>query len=186
MNKAVKIICKISEIAMWITTAVMLLLTILTVVAPQQLAELLKSGMDGAYLSINGLECEIIYEQSGLLMQPVALILFIASIISGTLGAMIFRNIYLVFKLSEGNSKHSKGVTPFQPDNVRMIREIGIFAISIPIIQFIASIAIHLVSGIPGTAVLSVGGIFFGIVILALSRIFQYGADLEKDAEGLI
>ena len=47
--------------------------------------------------------------------------------IGAALMAMVFRNVYLIFKTAEGKTWFSKGATPFQPDIVRMVREIGIF-----------------------------------------------------------
>lgn len=187
MNKLVKVMCKVLEIMMWMATATMALGTILSIAVPTTIVSFFGMGNDGSTsLSINGIEGVVLNTQNGSLIQSSAIILFAGSIITFSLTAMIFRNIYLVFKLSEGNSKHSKGATPFQPDNVRMIREIGIFAISIPLVQIVMSIIAQLVSGLSGDLSVSMNGIVFGIIILALSRFFQHGADLENDTAGLI
>ena len=94
--------------------------------------------------------------------------------------AMVFRNLHLIFKKSE------KG-TPFQKDNIRMMKEIGIFSIAVPVIGLIMSIIVRLVMGVE-TAEISVdmGGIFMGIVVLCLTQYFVHGADLEKDVDGLL
>lgn len=179
MNKAVKIICKVTEVLAWILTALSLVLAIMSAVAPKQVSDIFQSG-----LSVE--KYEVIYGQNGQFLQSSAIIFFISNIIAFSLIAMVFRNIYLVFKLSEGKSKNSKGATPFQADNVRMIREIGIFAVAIPVVKMIGTVITQLVAGDSVTVMLSLDGIVFGVIILALSRIFQYGVELEKDTEGLI
>ena len=65
----------------------------------------------------------------------------IGAVIILSLMAMVFRNLYLIIKRSETG-------TPFQPDNIRMLREIGIFAIAIPIVGLIMSIVCRLVLGV--------------------------------------
>ena len=68
-----------------------------------------------------------------------------------------------------------------------MMKEIGIFAIAVPVIGFIMSIIVRLVTGVE-TAEISVdmGGIFMGIIVLCLTQYFVHGADLEKDVDGLL
>lgn len=61
----------------------------------------------------------------------------IIGIIVCGLMAMVFRTIYLILKTTAGKTKFSNGTTPLQPDNIRMFREIGIFAIAIPIVEWI-------------------------------------------------
>ena len=94
--------------------------------------------------------------------------------------AMVFRNLYLIFKKSENG-------TPFQKDNIRMMKEIGIFSIAVPVIGFIMSIIVRLVTGVE-TAEISIdmGGIFMGIIVLCLTQYFIHGANLEKDVDGLL
>ncbi|MBQ3127939.1 MAG: DUF2975 domain-containing protein, partial [Clostridia bacterium] len=94
--------------------------------------------------------------------------------------AMVFRNLHLIFKKSENG-------TPFQKDNIRMMKEIGIFAIAVPVIGLIMSIIVRLVTGVE-TAEISIdmGGIFMGIIVLCLTQYFVHGADLEKDVDGLL
>ena len=94
--------------------------------------------------------------------------------------AMVFRNLHLIFKKSENG-------TPFQKDNIRMMKEIGIFSIAVPVIGFIMSIIVRLVTGVE-TAEISIdmGGIFMGIIVLCLTQYFVHGANLEKDVDGLL
>ena len=94
--------------------------------------------------------------------------------------AMIFRNLHLIFKKSENS-------TPFQKDNVRMMREIGIFAIAIPVIGFIMSVITRLVCGVDFVEIsIDMGGISMGIIVLCFSQFFAHGVELENDVDGLL
>ena len=119
-------------------------------------------------------------------VRTVFLVFFVALLFTMILTAMIFRNIYLVFKTAAGETKFSKGRTPFQPDIVRMIREIGIFAIACPVIDMIASIVLQIAIGDALEASVSFSGVVFGLVILCLSEFFQYGAKLQEENDGLL
>lgn len=110
-----------------------------------------------------------------------AVMLFgIGAVIILAVMAMVFRNLHLIFKKSEN-------ATPFQKDNIRMMREISIFSIAVPVIGFIMSVIIRLVTGVE-TAELSIdmAGIFMGIIVLCLTQFFVHGAELEKDVDGLL
>ena len=100
---------------------------------------------------------------------------------------MCARNVHLIFKTSEGRTRFSKGATPFQPDNIRMVREIGIFMIAIPVVQFIMSIVARIALG-PDMVESGIGmqKIFVGLVVLALSQYFAYGMQLQSDVDGLL
>ena len=112
---------------------------------------------------------------------------FVTSAIVCVLAAMISRNVYLIFKTSVGETWFSKGSTPFQLDNIHMVREIGIFAISILVVELVISIIAGVVLG-PDCVEMSVNttGVFFGLVALALSRYFSYGAELQSEVDGLV
>ena len=94
--------------------------------------------------------------------------------------AMIFRNLHLIFKKSENS-------TPFQKDNVRMMREIGIFAIAIPVIGLFVSFIARLVIGSEAVEIsIDMSGIFMGIIVLCLTQFFAHGVELENDVDGLL
>lgn len=104
----------------------------------------------------------------------------IVAVIILVLIAMVFRNMHLIFKKSENG-------TPFQKDNVRMLKEIGVFSIAVPIVGLIMSAIIRLVVGIEATeASANMSGIFMGIIVLCLTQYFVYGTELEKDVDGLL
>ena len=94
--------------------------------------------------------------------------------------AMIFRNLHLIFKKAENS-------TPFTKDNVRMMREIGILAIAIPVIGFILSIVMRLVSGVDYPEIsIDMGGVSMGCIVLCFSQFFAHGVELENDVDGLL
>ena len=93
--------------------------------------------------------------------------------------AMVFRNVYLVAKKSEND--------PFNKDNIRMIREIGIFSLSVPVIGFIMSVISRIVIGVEkAEIVVRIDGLILGILILFITQIFVYGAELQNDVDGLL
>ena len=94
--------------------------------------------------------------------------------------AMVFRNLRLIITKSEGT-------TPFQADNVRMLKEIGIFSLAVPIIGFIMGLVIQLVLGFEAVEISnSMGGFVFGILALFLTQVFARGIQLENDTDGLL
>ena len=101
--------------------------------------------------------------------------------------AMVFRNIQLILRTAKGKTWFSQGSTPFQKDIVRMVREIGIFSLAVPVIGLLLSFLARLVLGAE-TAELSVnfGGLVTGLVVLSLSQIFAYGMSLQKEVDGLL
>ena len=78
-------------------------------------------------------------------------------------------------------------ILEFQKDNVRMMREIGIFAIDIPVIGFIMSVITRLVCGVDFAEIcVDMGGISMGIIVLCFSQFFAHGVKLENDVDGLL
>lgn len=77
--------------------------------------------------------------------------------------------------------------TPFQPDNVRMFREFGIFSISLPTVGLVMSGIIGLAVGFDVAQVsVSTNGFIMGIIVLCLTQFFAHGVELEKDVDGLL
>ena len=110
-----------------------------------------------------------------------ALLMFgIGAVLILGLMAMIFRNLNLIVKKSEG-------ATPFQPDNLRMFREIGYFSIAVPVVGLVMSIIARLVIGVEVAEISSnFGGLVIGIVVLCISQFFAHGIEIEKDIDGLL
>lgn len=114
-------------------------------------------------------------------------LIFITAFLVIGLAGMICRNVGLIFKTAEGRTKFSEGKTPFQPNNIRMVKEIGYFLIAIPAVELIMSIIANIVLGsamVVGSV--SLGTVFVALVVIALSQYFAYGMELEEDVEGLL
>ena len=182
INKLGKIITKILEVFHWVAVMLMAAATVCSVAASDQVRYFV--GFDakdccGANLEVYGFEVNAPVVDGN--TDMISFLMFgIGAVIILAVMAMIFRNLHLIFKGSES-------ATPFQKDNIRMMREIGIFAIAVPVIGFIMSIIIRLVTGVE-TAEISINtaGIFMGIIILCLTQFFVHGAELEKDVDGLL
>ncbi len=182
INKVGKIITKIIEVFHWVAVALMMAAGVCSLFAPQWVNKFV--GFDakaccGANLSVYGFEINAPLS-NGVVDMKAFLMFAIGAVIILALMAMIFRNLHLIFKKSENG-------TPFQEDNIRMFREIGIFSIAVPVIGLIMSIITRLVLGVE-VAELSVnmGGLFMGIVVLCITQYFIHGASLEKDVDGLL
>ena len=177
-----KIVTKILEVFHWVGAALMTAATVCSAAAPNWVKYFV--GFDakeccGANLEVYGFEVNAPVVNGNADMTPFMLFGIGATVILAVM-AMVFRNLHLIFKKSENG-------TPFQKDNIRMMKEIGIFTIAVPVIGLIMSIIVRLVTGIE-TAEISIdlGGIFMGIIVLCLTQYFVHGAELEKDVDGLL
>ena len=182
LNKFGKVITKILEVFHWVGAVLMTAATVCSMAAPGWVKYFV--GFDakdccGADLEVYGFEVNAPVTDGN--TDMLTFMLFgIGAVIILAVMAMVFRNLHLIFKKSEN-------ATPFQKDNVRMMREIGIFSIAVPVIGFIMSIIIRLVTGVE-TAEISIdtAGIFMGIIVLCLTQFFVHGTELEKDVDGLL
>lgn len=180
--KVAKIVTKIAEVFHWVGAALMLAATVCSLAAPEWIQYFVGINAKeccGAELNVYGFEIIAPVKNGSIDMK--ALFLFgIGAIIILSLMAMVFRNLNLIIKKSEGN-------TPFQADNIRMLKEIGIFSISIPVVGLIMSIVCRLVLGVDAVETsVNVYGFFMGIIVLCLTQFFIYGTELEKDVDGLL
>lgn len=187
LNKAVIIIAKICEIAHWVAAGILAVMIAVTAAGRMQFLKYL-SDVDIASkeVSSNGFTIGLI-DSTGKLIPGALILFFITILLVCILMAMIFRNVYLIFKTSEGETKFSQGKTPFQKDNIRMVREIGIFCIAIPVVELIVSVIARIVLpvGVVETSV-EMTGVFMGLVVLCLSQFFAYGMELQEDVDGLV
>ena len=177
-----KIVTKILEVFHWVGAALMTAATVCSAAAPNWVKYFV--GFDakeccGANLEVYGFEVNAPVVNGNADMTSFMLFGIGATVILAVM-AMVFRNLHLIFKKSENG-------TPFQKDNIRMMKEIGIFTIAVPVIGLIMSIIVRLVTGIE-TAEISIdlGGIFMGIIVLWLTQYCVHGAKLEKDVDGLL
>lgn len=182
INRIGKIITQILEVFHWVGTGLMAAATVCSLAAPQWVGYFV--GFDakeccGANLTIYGFEVNAPVTNGNVDMTTFFLFGIGACLILALM-AMVFRNLNLIFRKSENT-------TPFQKDNIRMLKEIGIFSIAVPVIGLIMSAVIRLVVGVDAAEIsISQSGIFMGIIVLCLTRFFVYGAELEKDVDGLL
>ena len=181
-NKLGKVLTKILEVFQWVGAALMLCATICSVAAPKWMGYFV--GFDakeccGANLEVYGFEVNAPVVNGSVDMTSF-FIFGIGAVIILIVMAMVFRNLHLIFKNSENS-------TPFQKDNVRLVREIGIFSIAVPVIGFIMSIIIRLVTGVESAEIsIDMTGILMGVIILCLTQFFAHGVALENDVDGLL
>lgn len=131
------------------------------------------------------------------LSTPQAIVLvftFLAfSIVYFALTARLWRHIRKVFETTEGLTPASIGPTPFQAENVRLLKKIAACAITMEVLNalflFIApgkfSFTNAAASAFSGVLT-SAAGIAFGLIIFCLAHFFAYGIQLQLDTDGLV
>lgn len=187
------ILAKITEIGVWIGVVGMAVVFVLCLVKPAGFIQFADQELAAGEASIStlGLTIDNIPADPESLVKVLLCFCPAAAILLSLL-AMIFRNLYLIMKKLHVDKKEafSEENSPFQPDIIRMVREIGIFALSIPIVELIANEVLflafrmmHLEAELGGVSLTMV---VFGLVVLYLSSIFSYGARLQQETEGLV
>ncbi len=188
LNKIALVVSKVLEVLHWIGTAAAAGLLICTAVAGEWIGGILTKEVPelGKNLCVYGFEMTAVGADGK--VRYAAVILFsIGAVLILSLMAMVFRNIYLIFKTAKGKTWFSKGSTPFQKDITRMVREIGIFYIAVPASGLIMSGVSRLVLGVEFAEIsVNLEGFITGILILCLSQIFAYGVQLQNDVDGLL
>ena len=187
LDRAIIIISKIIEVFMWVGCALSAVITLLFATGKLNLVRYFTDVTpESTILTSNGFVLNTL-DASGKPMTGAFVLFFITLAITLALMALCARNVHLIFKTSQGLTAFSKGKTPFQEDNIRMVREIGVFLIAIPAVQLVMSFIATLALG-PDAVESSVNlaGVFVGLVVLALSRYFAYGAQLQDDVDGLV
>lgn len=184
LNRAATVVAKIMEVFHWVAVGLLSASLILYFFNDNLLSYFMDIG-NGEF-TVSGYSVNVLNGNGHFITAAFVPALIVGILVCGLM-AMIFRNIYLIFKTTAGETKFSKGVTPFQLDNVRMLREIGIFALSIPIVEFICDVIVKIIVGVDAVeSSVSITGIVFGLVLLCLSQFFAYGVQLQSDADGLL
>lgn len=182
INKLGMILTKIVEVFHWVGAVLMAIATVCAKAAPEWVK--LFVGFDakdccGVNLEVYGFEVNAPVVNGNTDMTSFFIFGIGATMILIVM-AMVFRNLHLIFK-------RSVNTTPFQKDNIRMMREIGIFSIAVPVIGIFMSFIFRLVVGVDAVEnSMDMNGIFMGIVVLCLTQFFVHGAELEKDVDGLL
>lgn len=189
INRVVSIVSKALEVLHWVGAASMLVLLFCSIFSKEWMSGFLTDNVFAAEsgdVSTYGFSLSLLNADSTVNMASLR-IFAIGTFLTFILMAMIFRNVYLIVKTAHGKSWFSKGCTPFQKDIVRMVREIGIFSIGIPVLGLIFTIIAQLVSGVDHMKVsVNFNSIIMGILVLCLTQVFTYGEKLEEDTKGLI
>lgn len=173
---------KILEVLHWVLIAAFIIVVIFCMVTPAGVSSFIAAEGDTlefANLAVSGFAVSAV-SGDGVFDVNAFKMFCIGCIPITALMAMIFRNVYLVLKKSQGG-------TPFIKDNVRMIKEIGIFSIAIPVVSLIMSIITRLVCGVDAVEVsVDFYGLMIGLVMLCLTQFFAHGVKLEQDVDGLV
>lgn len=186
LNKAIIIISKIVEVFCWIGTGFLAVMTVVVAIGREELLRFL-STIDETTVKVEFFDVSInIMDENGKQIAAAMIVAFIGALIACVLTAMIFRNLNLIFKTAEGKTKFSKGATPFQPDNIRMVREIGIFLIALSIVEVVVSVIAQVIISTSVEADVNMTTILMGLVVLALSQYFAYGMELQNEVDGLL
>lgn len=196
LSKATSVVAKIVEIVHWVGTMVLLAVLILTIVGPIK-DDVDKFMIHGEYTgeSESGIEASVfvekvvniydfqlnVLEENGRFSINAMRIVFIAGIVELAIWAMVFRNAHLIAK----NTMNPQ-LSYFCPDNIRMLREIGIFAIASPVVSLIISVIARIVLGGNAEIAVSMSGLVIGLLVLFLTQFFIRGAELETEVEGLV
>lgn len=178
LDKVVTVLAKLTEIAHWIGAVSMVVGLVLTLVMGSDAVRFTSQDF-GAHLATYGFEVEIISAAGEVNLAALRLFL-VGSAVILSLMAMVFRNVYLIMKRSEHD-------TPFQKDNVRMVREIGIFLLAVPLMGLLLNVLLRLMLGVDAVETSEdLSSLLIGLVVLCLSRIFAQGMELEADVDGLL
>lgn len=184
INKISVYIAKISEIVHWLGAILAIVFLVCAFTANDTLCKVLLS--KNTELSCYGFNISV-FDSSGNFSVIAFAMYSIAAAIILSLFAMIFRNAYLILKTADGKTWFAKGSTPFQKDIVRMLREIGIFLIAVPVIGLVISIIARAVIGVDSSEIsVRFDGVIIGLLILCLSNFFAYGSELQEDVDGLL
>lgn len=182
ITKTGLIVTKIAEIFHWVAIALMLAATVCAFAAPSwigRFVELDAKECCGTNLSTYGFEIHATFSD-GKVDSTAFLIFGIGAMIIFAMMALIFRNLYLIIK----NSQDS---TPFQTCNVRKLREVGIFAIAVPVVGLIMNVIASIVLGAEQAEVSNnFSGLIIGVVVLCITEFFIHGITLENDVDGLL
>lgn len=185
LQKFALVLAKAMEVLHWIGTIGMAAACILSLTAKDYLWTYLVPKFAGEF-STYGIYMEVTGQSMDTVMPAVTLF-SLGGIVVMSLMAMIFRNVYLMLKTVNGTNRHNRRTTPFQHDMVRMLREIGIFFISLPVVGLILCVITGIVMG-PELARVGIKpeSVITGIFVLCLTQAFSYGMKLETDVDGLV
>lgn len=177
LSRVAKVLAKLAEIAHWIGAVGMLAGVVLLLAMGREavISDPREAGTQG---DVYGFEMAVVDEAGEPDLAALEVFMVAGALLMVPM-ALTFRNVYLILKNSEGS-------TPFQPDNVRMVREIGWFLMAVPAVGLIMSVVARLAVGVEAEASVYMGSWLVGLVVLCLSQVFARGMALESDVDGLL
>jgi hypothetical protein len=181
LRKVTAFLAKVIEVVGWFGAALMIITTVILMVGKKQIMEAYQSGtLKAGSITLTGTVNNSPEWAMDVVGRGGAVFIFIPLAILCVLTALVFRNVYMIFKASNVAS-------PFSMENVKRIRNIGIYAIALPIVKVVAGL-ISFIAMKNGDYALSVelSEVVFGLVALCLSQYFAYGAELQSDVDGLL
>jgi len=182
IDKLGAIITKILEVFHWIGTALMAAATICALAAPDWVGFFVDFDAKeccGANLEVYGFEVHAPVVNGN--VDLTTFFLFgIGAVIILALMAMVFHSLNRIFQTSAN-------ATPFQQNNIRLLKQIGFLSIAVPVVGFVMSLITRLVVGADAAEIsVSQSGIIMGIIVLCLTQYFIHGNALEQDVDGLL
>lgn len=190
INQIAMIAAKVIEILHWCVVALMIAVLIMSIAAGDWMVSMLLKGIELGYAPVSlddmrelttyGFTLQVV--QDGVVNSTAILLFSIAAVIILSLMAMVFRNVYLILK----KTLQAQSFQPFCKDTTRMVREIGIFFISVPVVGLILSGICFLVLGTATEVSMDLTGVMIGLILLCLSQAFAYGTRLQQDVDGLV
>lgn len=180
LDRGTRVLAKLLEVGHWIAVVAMVVVFVLSLVMGAGVFQDVSVADFGASLTTYGFELEVV-DRAGQVNVAALRLFCVAAVLILGLMAMVFRNIYLILKKSQN-------ATPFQQDNVRMVREIGIFLIAVPVVSLLMSILARAVAGPEAAETSSMGlsSFMVGLAVLCLSQFFAHGVELETETDGLL
>lgn len=180
-----QILAKLFEVACWIVLVAMIVMLVYSFTSSSQILDS-KEAIDQLYSGMNIFGCQIgsTLADAGNALNVIRLDALMG-LVSAGLMAMTYRDAFLILKTCQGQTSFSEGSTPFQKPVVRMVREIGIFLIAIPVTQLVFCTIAPLVIKDVQCDVTWTSAVL-GLLMICLSQCFDKGVELEKESEGLI
>lgn len=188
LNTIARAVAKALEILHWSGVAVFAALLVASLAAGDWLRGFLTQNIPefAGSMSTYGFELSAVQPDGALSTAAVSLFSG-GTVIILSLMAMVFRNVSLIFRTAQGKTWFSQGGTPFQKNIVRMVREIGVFYLAVPVVGLLLSAAARLMLGPDACEIMvNVEGLVTGLLLLCLSQVFAYGMQLEQDVDGLV
>ncbi len=164
---------KIVEILLCASAGILVSIGLLFLILQQKISQAIQGGL--SILEVSDINLTNISAENQIYI--LAFILFFSAILM-VIFSRIFRNIHRIFQNTNTES-------PFAPANINLVKQIGFFAISIPICKIMRSLILGLILKNFQISV-ELNELLLGLIVLCLSQYFAYGSSLEQDVNGLV